>query len=75
MDFPEDLEPSPVAAASSKGDESMVQLLIEMGADVNIHFDGRHGSALEAALSLGNEWMVQLLLEKGADFYGDFLLI
>ena len=68
----------PLAAASSKGHENIVQLLIENGA--NIHAQGGfYGNALQVASSKGHENIVQLLIKKGADihaqggFYGNAL--
>ncbi|KAJ6461206.1 hypothetical protein DFH09DRAFT_1229214 [Mycena vulgaris] len=44
----------------------MVQLLIDMGADVNAQ-GGYLGSALKAASSNGHKQVVQLLLNNDAD--------
>ncbi|THU90826.1 hypothetical protein K435DRAFT_248533, partial [Dendrothele bispora CBS 962.96] len=53
-------------AASSQGHESVVRLLLERGADVNVQ-GGKYGYALQAASSQGHESIVKLLLERGAD--------
>jgi ankyrin repeat protein len=51
------------------GNEDIVRLLLESGADVNAQLiGGRYGSALAAAQQQwGNEDTVLLLLESGAD--------
>ncbi|ORY68357.1 uncharacterized protein BCR38DRAFT_471936 [Pseudomassariella vexata] len=55
-------------AASVKGHEKIVQLLLEKGAD--IHVQAEHfGTVLQAASYGGDEKIVQLLLEKGADIH------
>ncbi|RYP70487.1 hypothetical protein DL771_005424 [Monosporascus sp. 5C6A] len=54
-------------AASAKGNEKMVKLLLDRGADVNVQ-GGNYGYVLQAALYSGNEKVVQLLLNKGAEF-------
>ncbi|KIK54071.1 hypothetical protein GYMLUDRAFT_138510, partial [Collybiopsis luxurians FD-317 M1] len=48
------------------GNEAVVQLFLEKGADVNVQ-GGEYGNALQAAVYNGNEAVVQLLLESGAD--------
>ncbi|EPE09633.1 ankyrin repeat protein [Ophiostoma piceae UAMH 11346] len=48
------------------GNEAAVRLLIESGADVNIH-SGYYGTALQAAADNGHEKIVRLLIESGAD--------
>ncbi|KAJ3926164.1 MAG: ectomycorrhiza-induced ankyrin-domain/NACHT-domain-containing protein [Lentinula lateritia] len=53
-------------AASIKGHESMVKLLLEHNADVNAQ-GGKHGTALQATSFQGNESIVKLLLEHNAD--------
>ncbi|KAJ3872108.1 ankyrin repeat-containing domain protein [Lentinula edodes] len=59
-------------AASSKGHEAAVKLLLETGADANAH-KGYYRDALRIASSQGNEVIVKLLLENGADVnaYGE----
>ncbi|MCJ1264207.1 hypothetical protein MMC22_004078 [Lobaria immixta] len=57
---------SALQAASSDGYKSVVQLLLEAGADVNAS-GGCFDSALQAAAWRGSESVVRLLLEKGAD--------
>ena len=49
-----------------RGSVSIVEDLLEKGADVNAS-GGHYGSALQTALSLGHDTIVQPLLEKGAD--------
>ncbi|KAJ7747665.1 ankyrin repeat-containing domain protein [Mycena maculata] len=53
-------------AASSKGHQHIILLLLEGGADVNGQ-GGEHGSAVQAASSKGHGNIVQLLIENGAD--------
>ncbi|KAJ7323268.1 ankyrin repeat-containing domain protein [Mycena albidolilacea] len=53
-------------AASYRGHESIVKLLIEMGADTNIR-RGHFGTALIAASHEGHQSVVQLLLKNGAN--------
>ena len=53
-------------AASAKGYEQLVQMLLEAGVDVNAQ-RGEHGNALQAALSNGHEKVAQMLLDKGAN--------
>ncbi|KAF9050900.1 ankyrin repeat-containing domain protein [Rhodocollybia butyracea] len=52
--------------AAGSGHETVVRLLLEMGADVNAQ-GGTHGNALQAAAFNGNETIVSVLLEKGAE--------
>ncbi|CUS15233.1 unnamed protein product [Tuber aestivum] len=52
-------------AAATQGNESVVRLLLENGAEVNAQ-GGRYGNALQAAVTQGNESVVRLLLERGA---------
>jgi ankyrin repeat protein len=53
-------------AASYKGHELVVKLLLDKGADINAQ-GGDYGNALKAAAAEGHEPVVKLLLEKGAD--------
>ncbi|KAJ7321268.1 ankyrin repeat-containing domain protein [Mycena albidolilacea] len=53
--------------ASRTGNEAIVKLLIEHGADINAD-GGEHGSALQAALWNGQEGVARLLIEHGAKF-------
>ncbi|KAF8496923.1 hypothetical protein JB92DRAFT_2671092, partial [Gautieria morchelliformis] len=48
------------------GGDTIIELLLEKGADVNAQ-GGEHGSALPAAAYNGHDTTVLLLLEKGAD--------
>ncbi|KAL5339546.1 ankyrin repeat-containing domain protein [Aspergillus crustosus] len=64
--------------AASRGKTRVVQLLLDLGADVN-HRGGAHGHALEAAICAGDTHTVQVLVNNGANielpgFY-DTLLI
>ena len=65
-------------AASFKGQEEEVKLLVQKGADVNTQ-GGTHGNALQAASYRGHEKIVTLLVQKGADvnaqggYYGNAL--
>ena len=56
----------PLEAASSKGHEKIVDLLIRKGADIHAQ-GGYFGNALQAASYEGHENIVQLLIKKGAD--------
>ena len=51
-------------AASYNGDEKLVELLLDKGADVNAQ-GGDYGNALYAA-SVGGHEVVELLLGRGA---------
>ncbi|CUS06945.1 unnamed protein product, partial [Tuber aestivum] len=53
-------------AAAANGNEAVVGLLLERGADVNAQ-GGGYGNALQAAALNGNESVVGLLLERGAN--------
>ena len=46
----------------------MVTLLLDRGADINITFGGKYGTALGAAATRGNIEMATLLLDRGANF-------
>jgi hypothetical protein len=52
--------------ASLFGHNTVVQLLLDRGADVNAQ-GGEYGNALQAASAEGHELVVKLLLNKGAD--------
>ena len=58
---------TPLSKACHDGDESLVQLLLEHGADVDA--EGRNGTALQVAAESwhGTEQIVSLLLEKHAN--------
>ena len=53
-------------AASLKGHEAVVKLLLDKNADVNAQ-GGAYGNALQAASLFGHEAVVKLLLDKNAD--------
>ncbi|PPQ87732.1 hypothetical protein CVT26_010270 [Gymnopilus dilepis] len=53
-------------AASSRGHEAIVKLLLDKEADVNAQ-GGIYGNALQAASYRGHEGIVKLLLDKGAE--------
>ena len=53
-------------AASFRGNEVIVRLLLENGAEVDA-MGGEYGYALQAASLHGNEVIVRLLLKNGAD--------
>ena len=50
-------------AASYRGHEEVVELLLAKGADVNAQ-SGRYGNALQATSVYGNKKVVELLLDK-----------
>ena len=53
-------------AASARGHEKVVQILLDKGAGVNAQ-GGEYSNALQAASAHGHEKVVQMLLDKGAD--------
>ncbi|XP_033849129.3 ankyrin repeat and BTB/POZ domain-containing protein 3-B-like [Acipenser ruthenus] len=73
---------SPLMYACAAGDEAMVQVLLEAGADIDVqvpsnlqrapsvHPEMRHRTALAFAIAFGHISVVQLLLEAGADVDG-----
>lgn len=52
--------------ATFLGNESIVQMLPENGADANSH-GGEHGNALQTTTYFKDENIIRLLLENGAD--------
>ncbi|KAF9639102.1 putative ndt80 like dna-binding family protein [Lasiodiplodia theobromae] len=60
------LDENVLYAASFRGYEKLVQILLDKGVNVNAQ-GGEYGNALQAASHLGYEKVVQILLEKGAD--------
>ncbi|CAK1358916.1 unnamed protein product [Cercospora beticola] len=56
----------PLITASAEGSETLVQALIEGGADVNAHMSWRR-NALEQAIAHGREEVVRILLAAGAN--------
>ncbi|KAF2470523.1 ankyrin [Lindgomyces ingoldianus] len=60
---------SPLYVAAKHGQESMVKLLLDKGADgANVNAQGGvYGNSLQAASEGGHEQIVKLLLDKGAD--------
>jgi hypothetical protein len=66
VNTPDDTTTYPVMWASLNGNDRIVELLLERGADVNAQ-GGRHGNALQAACSRGHEKIAQMLLEQGAN--------
>jgi ankyrin repeat protein len=60
-------EDSILYVAVLSGCDNLVQLLLEMGTDVNAQLSGEYGSALAAAAGERNESTVKLLLDNGAD--------
>jgi ankyrin repeat protein len=55
-----------LVVASLFGHDTVVQLLLDKGADVNAQ-GGNYGNALQAASARGHEQVVKTLLDKGAD--------
>lgn len=53
-------------AASSRGNENVVHILLDAGADINAR--GYFGTALQTASLSGHREVVQILLDAGADF-------
>ncbi|KFX91129.1 hypothetical protein O988_07900 [Pseudogymnoascus sp. VKM F-3808] len=53
--------------AAKKGNEQLLRLLLQAGANVNSGGGGYDGDALQMAASNGNEQVVQLLLDAGAN--------
>ena len=60
------LQTSALQLASYEGHETIVKLLLNNGADINLQ-GGTYGSALQIASYKGHEAIVNLLLDNGAD--------
>lgn len=56
----------PLTLAAAQGNSAMVDLLIKMGADINVR-GGSAGNALQAAASNGHEAVARLLMRRGAN--------
>ena len=56
----------PISGLVLWGDEDIVRLLLNTGAEVNLQ-GGEYGSALQAVSSHGDENIIGLLLDNGAD--------
>ena len=54
-------------AASARGNEPIVRLLLEKGANINVQ-GGGYGNALQAALAQGNEPIVRLAAGEGGQY-------
>ena len=52
--------------AAGRGYEMVVQLLLDIGVDINAR-SARYGNALHTAISNGKQTIAELLIEKGAD--------
>ena len=57
---------TPLYIAAKKGDNVVVRMLLEGGADIDAQ-NGHNGNALQAALAKYHKEIVMLLLEKGAN--------
>ncbi|KAF7446386.1 ankyrin repeat domain containing protein [Pyrenophora tritici-repentis] len=58
--------PFEMQAASYRGHEQVVKMLLDAGADINAQ-GGNHGNALQAASLRGHKQVVKMLLDKGVD--------
>jgi ankyrin repeat protein len=56
---------TPLYAAIVKGNDEVVKILLERGADINVQC-GKYGNALKAAAVTQNAGVVKMLLEGGA---------
>ncbi|KAJ9469163.1 hypothetical protein DIPPA_11659 [Diplonema papillatum] len=64
--FEHDITHSPLSYAANEGNEEIVELLADAGADLN--FGGKRGQTPVMAAMLGkNEFIVETLLDRGAD--------
>ena len=52
--------------ASAEGQEAVIKLLLDNGADINAQ-GGFYGNALQIASAGGHKAVVKLLLDRGAD--------
>jgi ankyrin repeat protein len=55
------------------GNEEMVRLLVESGADVNIR-EGKYGTALRGASFRGHANVIRFLLDNGAEDFEEMLV-
>lgn len=60
-----------LTAASRGGQQKLVQMLLDRGADINAQGEGLFGTALQAAAGRGWQKLVQMLLDRGADVNGE----
>jgi ankyrin repeat protein len=66
--FDEDLSWTPLIQAANVGDVSMVQHLLDLGAEVDARDEFRHNeTALHMAVNMGHYDVARLLIEYGAD--------
>jgi ankyrin repeat protein len=69
---------SPLSIAAEQGNQAVMEVLLDKGADVNAQ-GGYYGNALQSASVNGHKEVVTLLLDKGADvnaqggYYGNAL--
>jgi ankyrin repeat protein len=73
LNFPIGLNPLHIAIKNSRDSVSMVSLLIELGADINLQLSFRQhdasigGSPLSLAIRMGNSCIASYLIKKGCD--------
>jgi ankyrin repeat protein len=66
MPHEDELDEAALCVAAQKGNLEIVRLLLDHGADPNIH-DGWEGSPLAAAARMGNVPTMELLVSRGAN--------